>query len=100
MKKQKLAGMIGLAVRARQAAAGMDACRIMIRAGKCGVLLADGEAAPGTREKAENIARQADTPFRVLPPGLISQSTGKDSMLIAIQKGTFTEQILNLLIDQ
>lgn len=100
MNERKLAGMIGLAVRARQAAAGMDACRIMIRAGKCGVLLADGETAPGTREKAEGMARQADIPFRVLPPGMILEATGRDNRVIAVSRGSFAEQIISMLPDR
>ena len=100
MNGPKLAGMLGFAVKARQAAAGMDACRIMVRSGRCGVLLIDAETGPSSRKKAEDMCREAETPVRILPPGLISQSTGKDSMLIAIQRGTFAEQILNLLNDQ
>ena len=100
MNGQKMAGMLGLATRARQTAAGMDACRIMIRSGKCGVLLTDEAAAPGTREKAESMARQADIPFRVLPSGMIMTATGRDNMIIAIREGSFAEQIISMLPDQ
>ena len=97
MNGQKMAGMLGLAMRARQAAAGMDACRIMIRSGKCGVLLADEAAAPGTREKAEAMARQAGVPYRVLPSGMILDATGRDNRIIAIREGSFAEQIISML---
>ena len=43
MNETKLKGMLGLALRARQASLGMDACRILIRSGKCGIMLLDGE---------------------------------------------------------
>ena len=97
MNGQKLAGMLGLAMRARQAAAGMDACRIMIRSGKCGVLLADEAVAPGTREKAGAMARQAGVPFRVLPQGMIMDATGRDNRVVAIREGSFAEQIISML---
>ncbi len=92
--------MLGLAMRARNAAAGMDACGIMIRSGKCGVLLADEAAAQGTREKAEAMARQADVPFRILPPGMIMDATGRDNMVVAIREGSFAEQIISMLPGQ
>ena len=100
MNGQKLAGMLGLAMRARQAAAGMDACRIMIRSGKCGVLLADEAAAQGTRERAEVMARVADVPFRILPRGMIMNATGRDNMIVAIREGSFAEQIISMLPGQ
>ena len=100
MNEQKLTGMLGLAMRARQAAAGMDACRIMIRSGQCGVLLADGETAPGTLQKAEDLARQSGTPFRVLPAGMILKATGRDNRIIAVRTGSFAEQMITLLPEQ
>ena len=59
MNGQKLAGILGLALRARQAALGTDASRIMIRTGKCGLLLLDGDAGLNTRKKAEESAFSA-----------------------------------------
>ena len=100
MNGQRLAGMLGLAMRARQAAAGMDACRIMIRSGKCGVILADGEAGPNTVKKAEDLARQAGIPFSILPSGMIMKATGKSNMVIAVREGSFAEQIISMLSDQ
>ena len=96
MNGQKLKGMLGLALRARQAALGMDACRILSRAGKCGVLLLDAGAGPNTRKKAEDLCRLTDTPMVLLPPGLIEQSTGRSSMVIAVREGSFAEQFLRM----
>ncbi len=96
MNGGKLTGMLGLAVRARQTAAGMEACRILIRSGNCGVLLLDGEAAPNTRKKAEDLCRQAGTPLTILPPGLIEKATGKSCMVIAVRNGPFAEQFLRM----
>ena len=94
MNEKKLSGMIGLAVRARRAAAGMDASRILIQSGKCGVLLLDGEAAANTRKKAEELCMQTKTAMMILPAGLIKTATGKNNMVMAIQKGSFAEELL------
>jgi len=96
VNERKLAVLLGFAVKARQAAAGADACRILIRSGKCGVLLLDEVAGPNTRKKAEDLCRMTETPLAVLTPGLIEQATGKGSMLLGIQKGSFSEGILKL----
>ena len=69
MNVQKLKGMIGLAARARQTAAGADACRILIRSGECGVLLIDGGTAYNTRKRAEEMCERTGTPRRILPEG-------------------------------
>ena len=94
MNEQKLKGMIGLAVRARQASAGADACRMLIRSGECGVLLIDGGTADNTREKAEEICERTGTWKRILPEGLIEAATGKNNRILGIRKGSFAEQIL------
>ena len=96
MNEQKLAGMLGLTVRARQVSAGMDACRILIRSGNCGVLLIDAETRDNTRKKAEDLCRQTGTPVVVLPPGMIERATGKENRVLAVRKGSFAEQILQI----
>ena len=99
MNGQKLTGILGLALRARQAAMGTDACRIMIRAGKCGILLLDGEAGPNTRKKAEDLCRQTGTPMLVLPSGTIRKATGKSNMVMAVSKGGFAETLMKTADD-
>ena len=96
MNERKLAGLLGFAVKARQAAAGADACRILIRSEKCGVLLLDGGASPNTRKQAEESCSRSGTPVIVLPEGMIEQATGRDNMVIGIPKGSFSEGILKI----
>ena len=96
MNGQQMAGILGLAVRARQASSGMDASRIMIQSGKCGVLLLDAEAGPNTRKKADDLCRRTETPMIILPSGLIEKATGKSSMVIAVREGSFAEQFLRM----
>lgn len=92
MTEERMKGLLGLALRARQASVGQDACSIMIRSGKCGVLLVDGEAADNTRRKYEDLCRKTGTPVKVLPAGMIEKATGRTNMAIALQKGAFAEQ--------
>ena len=96
MNDSRTAGMLGLAIRAGQAASGMDACRILIRSGKCGVLLLDGDAGPNTRRKADELCRQAEIPMMLLPAGLIEKATGRSNMMIAVRQGSLAEQLLQI----
>ena len=50
MNEQRARGMLGFAVRAREACFGDDACRKMIESGKCGIILLDEETGPNTRK--------------------------------------------------
>lgn len=96
MNEKKLAGLMGLAIRARQAAVGTDACRILIQKGKCGVLLADGSVGENTLNKARDLCRSYGIPIVMLTPGTIEKATGKCCMLLGIQKGSFTDGILKM----
>ena len=92
MNEQKLTGMMGLALRARQAVTGTDACRMMIEAGKCGILLMDESTGINTRKKMENLCERTRTQFAVIPVGLMESATGYQGVLMAIRKGSFADQ--------
>jgi len=94
VNNRKVCGLMGLALRARQAEAGTDACRILIRSGKCGVLLMDGNAGPNTRKKAKELCERTQTPLLVLPGGMIESATGRCNMLLGIRQGGFADEIL------
>lgn len=100
MNERKLGGLIGLAVRARQAESGMEACRILIRAGKCGILLIDGEAGPNTRKRATELCAGTHTPMKMLPSGMIEDATGKSCMVIGLKTGGFADEILRIIPDK
>ena len=97
MNEQKVKGLIGLAVRARQISAGADACRILVRNGECTVLMIDSSAADNTRKKAEDLCCRAGIPVKFLPEGLIENATGKSNRILGVRKGSFAEQILKEL---
>ena len=93
MNETKARGMLGLAVRAGQACFGEEACRILIRSGKCGLMLLDGEAGENTRKKAETLCWAEKVPLAVLPPGLIGEATGRGNIAMALRQGSFAEQL-------
>ena len=93
MNEQKIRGMLGLAVRAREACFGDDACRKLIESGKCGMILLDGETGPNTRKKYQDLCERTGTVLAVLPEGLIEKATGRENRVAALRKGTFAEQM-------
>ena len=98
MNEVMIKGLLGLSLRARQASVGTDACRIMIRTGRCGLLLLDGNTGPNTRRQFSEMCEKYGVTVRVLPEGMIGESTGRDAMVFGIQEGSFAEKIRNELI--
>ena len=100
MNNEKISGLIGLAVRSRQAVFGADACRIMIRSGRCGVLIIDGSAGPNTRKKAVEMCARSDVPVKTVHEGTIGGITGRTSMVMAVRQGTFAEALISELTEE
>lgn len=97
MNEQKLKGMMGLALRARQAVTGTDACSMMIEAGKCGLLLLDETAGIHTRKRFEGLCERTGTHMAVVPGGLLETATGCSGVTMALRKGSFADQIRDSL---
>ena len=95
-QENKLRGLMGLCVRARQAVFGEDGCMKTIRAGNCGVLLLDSGASQATRDKYRGVCANANTPMVELPQGLLHEATGKPGMAMAILKGGFANQAIQM----
>ena len=93
MNENRIKGLLGLSVRARQASVGTDACRILIRSGRCGLLLLDGGTGPNTRRQFIELCDKYDVPDGILPEGMIGESTGRNVMVFGLQKGSFSEKI-------
>ena len=96
-QENKLRGLMGLCVRARQAVFGEDGCMKTIRAGNCGALLLDGGASQATQNKYRGVCQNVNTPVVELPQGLLHEATGKPGVAMAILKGGFAEQIKQLM---
>ena len=100
MNEQKLCGLMGLTVRARQAVFGEDACLKAVRGGTCALLLLDGEASPRTAEKYSGACENAGVPLFLLPDGLLSRATGKPGVAMAVQPGSLAEALRQALQDE
>ncbi len=92
-QENKLRGLMGLCVRARQAVFGEDGCMKTIRGGGCGVLLLDSGASRATQDKYRSVCLNADTPLLELPEGLLHEATGKPGVAMAVLKGGFASSI-------
>lgn len=97
MRPDRLAGMLGLCVRAGQATFGEDGCMKRIRAGQCGVMLVAAEASEATKEKYRGACKHAGTPVFWLPEGLIQTATGRPGVAMAVRKGGLADQLIVLM---
>ena len=95
--ENKLRGLMGLCVRARQAVFGEDGCMKTIRGGNCGVLLLDSGASTATQDKYRGVCANANTPMVELPEGLLHEATGKPGVAMAILKGGFANQVQQMM---
>ena len=91
--ENKLRGLMGLCVRARQAVFGEDGCMKTIRAGNCGVLLLDEGASRATQEKYRGVCENAGVEMVQLPDGLLHEATGKPGVAMAVLRGGLANQI-------
>lgn len=97
MNETRARGMLGFAVKTGQVSFGEEACRILVRSGKCGVMLLDGGAGAGTRKKAEAMCRAEEVPLMIMPAGMIAEATGRGNIAAAVRKGPFAEQLADCL---
>lgn len=97
MSEQRLRGLMGLSVRARQAVFGEDGCLKTIRAGNCGVLLVDEGASTATQKKYHDACAHAGVEMKMIPEGMLLDATGRPGVAMAVIKGGLAQQITGLL---
>jgi hypothetical protein len=97
MDEKRLRGLMGLSVRAGQAAFGEEGCRKLILQEGCGVLMLDAGASANTRERYERLCAAQETQMAVLPEGLIQEATGRSGAAMALRSGSFSEQVTSCL---
>lgn len=97
MDEQKLKGLMGLCVRARQAIFGEDACLRAIREEKAELLLLDNGISKSNGRKYETLGKLKDVPVIRLRSGLLEESTGRPGRAMAVRGGSLAEEILNCL---
>ena len=94
---QRVRGLMGLCVRARQAVFGEDGCMKSIRSGQCGVLLLDVGASAATQEKYRGACGRAGTAVMELPENLLMEATGRPGVAMAVNKGGLAQQLIGLI---
>ncbi len=94
---QKLRGLMGLCVRARQATFGEDGCLKKIRGGECDLLLLDSGASKATQDKYCGACQHAGVLLALLPQGLLQEATGRPGMAMAVAKGGLASQIRQVI---
>ena len=98
MDEWRMKGLMGLCVRAGQAAFGEEGCRKVIEKGQCGILLMDGGISTNSRKRYEDLCERTGTRTAILPEGLLWDATGKPGAAMAVKEGSFAEQIVQLLV--
>ena len=96
MDENKLRGLMGLCVRARQATFGMDGCLQAVRAQKAGVVVLDASASEGTRQKYESACAYHGVPLVCVPKGLLQEATGRAGVAMTVAPGGLADQIRSL----
>ena len=99
MDKQKLSGLIGLCMRARQLVLGTDMTLRTVRDGRAAVLLMDAGASDNLRKKLKDASAFHHVPLAELPEGLLDRACGQEGkMAAAVLSGTLAEQVRQALI--
>ena len=96
MDEQRLRGLMGLTVRARQTVFGEDACLKAIRSGECALLLLDEGASAATAEKYTGSCEAAGVPLVQLREGLLWEATGRPGKAMAVKPGGLADQLLRI----
>ena len=97
MNGPRLKGFLGLSVRAGQAVFGTDTCERLLLSGQGGILLMDAGASENSRKKCRELCERTGTAFALVPAGMITEATGRDNRVMALRKGTFSEQVTGCL---
>ena len=94
----RLAGYIGLAVRAGQAVTGEGACVTAIRAGKAAVAMLDSNASENAVKRFTDACTHHKVPLVKLPPELLQNATGKPGrMAMVMAPGGLCEKVLECM---
>lgn len=96
MHEEKLKGLMGLTVRARQAVFGEEGCLKSIRSGSCGLLLVDSSASAATTKKYRDACTNAGVAMRILPEGMLQEATSRPGMAMAVNRGGLAQQMIQL----
>lgn len=94
----KLAGYIGLAVRAGLAVTGEGACVAAIRAGKAAVAMLDSSASENAVKRFTDACAHHRVPLVKLPPELMQKAAGKPGrMAMVLNPGGLASKVLECM---
>lgn len=94
---EKLRGLMGLCVRARQVSFGEDGCLKAVRSGQCALLLVDAGASEATQNRYRDVCAYRGVPMALAPEGLLGAATGRPGVAMAVKVGPLAEQMIQLL---
>ena len=100
MDENKLRGLMGLCVRARQATFGMDGCLKAVRTSQAGVALLDAGASAATKDKFLSACEHHGIPVHVVPQGLLQEATGRPGVTMTVAQGGLANELRSLLEHQ
>ena len=100
MDENKLRGLMGLCVRARQATFGLDGCLKAVRTSQAGVALLDEGASAATKDKFLSACEHHGIPVHVVPQGLLQEATGRPGVTMTVAQGGLANQLRSLLEHQ
>lgn len=94
----RLAGYIGLAVRAGQAVTGEGACVAAIRAGKAAVAMLDSDASDNAVKRFTDTCSHYRVPLVKLPPEFMQKAAGKPGrMAMVMAPGGIASKVLECM---
>jgi len=94
--ENKLRGLMGLCVRARQATFGMDGCLKAIRTGQAGIALVDAGASAATKDKFISACAHHHVKVAVVEAGLLQEATGRPGVTMTVAPGGLADQLRSL----
>ncbi len=95
---RKIAGMIGLCMRAGRLVTGLDSADQAARRGSAKLLLIDQGASNNAKKVISDASLYTSVPYRALPEGLLSQAAGKDGrMAAAVMDQGFADKLTDLI---
>lgn len=95
---EQAAGLLGLCVRAGQAAFGEDGCVALIRTGQAALVLVDEGASENAKKRYRDSCRHYQAPLAFAPEGMIARATGRSGrMAVALKPGGLAEKLKVLL---
>ena len=94
MRRDKVAGLLGLCARAGQLASGESGCEAALRAGQAALVLLDAEASANTRKRFTDGCAYRQVPLYTLEAGMLGQAIGKPNrMAAAVKAGNLAGQL-------